>query len=349
MISVEQLIRQHVALPPRPSAKGWYILKCKVCADHKKRGGFRFENGTIGYNCFNCKSNAFYDENTHALTDKMVTVLKAFNIPDVEIKRLFLESVKARKERDAGATTTIAKKHQIAYPERIVLPDHFYKLDKQSTETWQLIALDHLESRGIDPDSYPFYLSTGGSKPETKDWKGRLIIPLYRNGQLIFYQGRDLTGKKTNKYKSSSVTSDAVMYGYDQIAKRNDEPLFVVEGFFDAFSLNGVAILGNKFTQTQMDILNTTPRPKIYIPDRAGDGAIAAEQAIDAGWSISFFDSKYCKDVDDAVKKYGTLFVTKSLMENIKSGTVAKAYVRTLCSKSKSATARKNNNKEHFL
>jgi hypothetical protein len=341
MISVEQLIRQSAVLPPRPSAKGWYILKCRVCNDHKKRGGFKFESGTVGYNCFNCKHTANYDESTCMLSDKMVTVLKAYGVPDIEIKRLFLESIKAKKEREAGTATTAPQKPKIVYPEVISLPDHFYKIDENSDETWQVIAVDHLKSRGIDPASYPFYLSTGGSKPETKDWKGRLIIPFFRNGQMIFYQGRDLLDKKPNKYKSSNVTSDAVMYGYDQITQRTDEPLFIVEGFFDAFSLNGVAILGNKFTQTQIDILRTTSRPKIYIPDRFGDGFVAAEQAIDAGWSVSFFDSKYCKDVDDAVKKYGKLFVTKSLIENVKSGAVAKAYVRTLCSKSKSSTAKK--------
>jgi DNA primase len=176
-----------------------------------------------------------------------------------------------------------------------------------------------------------FYLSQGNTTEVEKKWYGRLIIPFYRDNKLIFYQGRSLN-ESTRRYINSTVSNDAViLYNYKELTRNVDDPLFITEGFFDAYHLNGVAINGNELSPKKITVINQSRRRKIYIPDRYGNGKQAAFNAIEAGWDIAIPDIGDCKDINQAVVRFGLLYVYKSLMCNIKSGFNAKVAVNTLC------------------
>ena len=69
-----------------------------------------------------------------------------------------------------------------------------------------------------------------------RKWLKRIIIPMYKNSNLIFYQGRDLSGTAQKKYQSPSTDAAKVLYGFDNLHNyKVNEPLYVVEGWFDAF------------------------------------------------------------------------------------------------------------------
>jgi DNA primase len=182
-------------------------------------------------------------------------------------------------------------------------------------------------------DDYPFYLCKKSTNPVISRWYGRLIIPLFKQGKLIFYQGRDLSGQRQAKYLSVENARDNVLYGYDNIYQKTDTPLYIVEGFFDAYVLNGVAVLGSKMTQNQIRWINQTHREKVIIPDRYGDGVLLAEQALELGWNVSTPDWGACKDVNDAVMKYGLLYTLHSIKENTCSGFKAHAQISIYCKK----------------
>ena len=153
-------------------------------------------------------------------------------------------------------------------PPEVELPKGCYLMENDEDDKWTVIARDYLETeRGIDPDSYPFYLYNGSDKK----WKGRLVIPIYKDDnhkyeKLIYYQGRALVAMP-RKYMSPSLPKDRVIFGYDKLFKPTDAPLYVVEGFFDAIAINGVAVFGNQMTQEQIRWLSRSSRPKIIIPD----------------------------------------------------------------------------------
>lgn len=326
IVPLEQVIRQYVALPSQSTGTGWYPVLCKVCNDrgHKgPRAGFKFDEGKIAYHCFNCGHAIVYDNETqYTMPEKMVEVLNAFSIPEDAWKSTL---IKGLQNKDAGIKSARSE-HQIVEiePTVVPLPNTFYPLAEASPkDKWAQIARDYLEyERGVDPNSYPFYLAHKTGNKHLDHWFKRIIIPVYKENNLIFYFGRDLTGKNKQKYLSPSFSKEKLFYGFDELTRETGEPLYIVEGWFDAFAINGIAILGNEISKPQTIWFNRTQRKKIYIPDRRGDGWVAAENAIENGWSISTPDIGNCKDINEAVVKYGKLYVIKSIVEHILDPTV---------------------------
>lgn len=334
MTNFESIIRYYIPLPSKTTPSGWYALRCPVCNDHrnKKRGGWKFEDSKTMYHCFNCSIAAVYDENTEYFSADMEKVLQSFKVPENVIERLKFKSFENRQKWKTRGVTN--KQITISEPKLINLPKHFYRLVEDQDDIWSQIAQEYLNSRGIDIDDYRFYLSTGGSTPEENQWKKRLIIPVYKGEKLIFYQGRDLTGKNKTKYLSApSVSKGSIIYGFDFLYKNVEQPLFVTEGFFDAFHIKGVAVFGNKMSQQQIEYLKMSPRQKVVVPDRKGNGHLLAIQGLQQGWSVSVLPFDDCKDVDEAVNKYGKLYVIQTLIENIVSGFEAEVRIKLLCEK----------------
>jgi len=337
-MSLEDIIKTYVPLG-RAMPSGWIPVLCKVCGDrgHKgKRAAFKFENEKIAYNCFNCKAKAGFDPHTNTkISDEMIRVLNDFGVPADEYRHVEFDLVS-----NHGKSAQRPKKSPIPAniePAELVVPPHFYRLDDNAPrDIWYELSVDYLKyERGIDYHSYPFYLSTGGVHDWEEDWKGRIIIPIYKDDKLIYYQGRDLTNTKILKYKSPSEPKDKVMSGYDQVYRNTTLPLFVVEGFFDSFVIDGAGLLGNEVTATQLIHLKRSRREKIYIPDKFGDGHVAAQTFINNGWSISTPEFGSCKDVNEAVVKYGKIYVIKTITENIVSGERAQLALGVYCSDGK--------------
>lgn len=331
---LETVVRQYIPIPAKTTPSGWYALRCPVCNDHKykKRGGWKFEDGKASYHCFNCAIAASYDNESGYLSEDMEKILNSFSVPENVIKQLKFDSFKNGKKKQGESKSQF----DIVEPKPVTLPKHFYRLIADEDDVWSQIAEAYLNSRGIDIDDYKFYLSTGGSTPEDKRWTKRLIIPYYKGNNLVFYQGRDLTDKAKTKYLSlEAVSKGSVIYGFDQLYTNAEQPLFIVEGFFDAFHVGGVAVFGNEMSPQQLAYINSSPRRKIVVPDRRGDGQLLALQGLRQGWDVSVLPFDDCKDVDDAVNKHGKLFVIKTLLDRAVSGFEAEVQVNLLCEKSK--------------
>lgn len=261
---------------------------------------------------------------------KMEQVLHDFGVPENEWQQVLFTDLKFR----SGSNHQRQKPKTIQIePLELPLPETFYPLKEAETnDKWATIARYYLEEeRGVDPDKYPFMLSSKTDVPHLKKWFGRIIIPLYKDEKLIYYFGRDLTGKKQKKYENPAVSRDKVLYGFDKIFENVDLPLYIVEGWFDAFLISGVAILGNEISKPQIEWLNRSRRKKVYIPDQFGDGRRAAEHALSLGWHISTPNIGGCKDVNEAVLRYGKLYVMKELIEKTATGFEAKINIGIYC------------------
>jgi DNA primase len=91
--------------------------------------------------------------------------------------------------------------------------------------------------------------------------------------------------------------------------------VIVCEGPFDAMSIDGVAILSNQCNETQADVIDALGREVIVVPDSDRAGAKLIDNAIEYGWTVSFpVWMETCKDINQAVCKYGKLFVLKSIL-----------------------------------
>lgn len=335
MNKVQDIISQYVPLSSRPTSRGWHTLKCQLCHDYKKRAGFKFDGDSVSYNCFNCAKGALFDPFKHRkVPSKMQSVFEAYGVPLSEFNEILFEAWKNGSPE--GSSSEDSKLH-IRFNE-LLIPDYFVKLSRDSKDIWHQVACEYLEvERGVDPESYPFLIldrDAEVTRIEKSKWKGYLLIPYYRNDRVIFYQGRNLTDDDRVKYQSPSEGKETALFGYDEIYRYTDEPLYVHEGFFDAHVFgNSVAVFGNKMTDEQIEILNRCPRQKIVIPDRRGNGHILAMQGLEEDWAVSVPDIGGCKDINEAVKKYGKLYVTKTVMDNVRTGFAGEVAVSTLCEK----------------
>jgi hypothetical protein len=254
----------------------------------------------------------------------MLEVFAAFGIPDSDWNAVIFQNL----GRTQGIHDTNQKQYVSIEPDAIELPDHFTPLGDAIDDVADY-AKEYLAERGIDWQTYRFYVSN------EQKWYGRLIIPIFKDSKVIYYQGRDLTGLRNQKYLSPSINREKVIYGYENLHTNVDEPLYVVEGFFDAFLLNGVALFGNKISDAQIKWLNQSRRPKVIIPDKFGDGHLLAKQAIELEWSVATPDAAECKDISDVVKKYGMLYTLKTIHDNTHEGFSASANVAMYCKKEK--------------
>lgn len=333
--TLEQVVRQYVHLPHYTNSKGWYQVLCKVCNDHGKKGkraGFRFDGGLTSYNCFNCAHAAVYDPLTNrTIPDKMLEVLTSFGISSEDIDKVIFSAFQAAQSGDTAPERTKAMSIE---PPVVPLPTHFERLEDKEDDVHQY-AIEYLTNeRLVDWKYQPFYVGVMTTHPDAERWFCRLVIPIYKDGKLIFYQGRDLTGKRPRKYLNLSVERENVLYGYEKLFTSTDQPLYIVEGWFDAYHLDGVAVLTNRFTDGHIKWLTKSPRQKVIVPDQFGNGHILAEKALNLGWSISTPDIGDCKDVNDAVAKYGKLYTLNTIREQTASGVEGLVKVKVYCKNS---------------
>jgi hypothetical protein len=337
-LSLQPLIRQYVKLKNAASGKGWYTCKCKVCDDYKVRAGFAFKGNETTYHCFNCNHVAKHNPDEHlSISDNMQSVLDSFGVPDDEYKALVLEILRNNYTRAAPSKKAAVKSDPDTKLVEIEFPKYFVPLST-ATDTWAIIAKEYLQyDRGIDPEIYPFHILDNRLYDRSVEyhWRGRLITPYYRNSSVIWYQGRDLRPGSKFRYLNADTMSECILSDYEILNKDFDRNLYICEGFFDSICIGGTAIFGNTFKVGQMKLLSKSPRPKVFIPDRYGNGHIAANQAIAAGWAVSFPDVGTCKDVNEAIVKYGKLYVMKSIEDNVLYGSAAQIAVNTLCKRSK--------------
>lgn len=316
--TLEDVIRSNVSFPRGETKRGWYPVLHRTC-DHGRKGpraAFKFVGDVTGFHCFNCGHIAKYDPSNHVyLSENMKQVMSDFLIPEDEYQAVVLQNL-AKQRGEESTSGAAVLDHKALEPEILEMPPTFYPL-KGATDSWAKLARYYLsEERDVDPDSYPFLLAKKTDDIYLKKWHGRVIMPIYKDEKLIFYTGRDLTGSKPKKYETPAVSRSPVLYGYDKLHKDFDKPLYIVEGWFDAFAIDGVAIFGNELNDIKIKILNKSHRKKVYVPDRFGDGIIGADQALEAGWAISTPNIGTCKDMSEAVQTYGKLYVLKTLVDN---------------------------------
>lgn len=327
MRTLEDLIKDRLFLT-KVSTKGWYRVLCKVCNDHGRKGkraGFRFDNGVTGFSCFNCGTTA-KNEPGEPISKNFKSILNAFGIDNSELAQFSLSAL----ENHVDFSKVKQDKPKNYEPREIEKPEHFQLVSEFPDDPWAKEMVEYLRDRKVDPQSHPFMFSTDPR------WKGRLIIPVYKNGRLIFYQGRDLTETRKDKYISCDVEKQNIIFGFDRLFTHMDDRLYVTEGFFDALPLNGVAIFGNTLTEGQKYWLERSPRDKVLIPDRWGygkKGPVLANQFIDMGWGLSLPDfGNEIKDINSAICKFGRLYTFYEIGRSVVEGDLAKMrlqlYVR---------------------
>lgn len=306
MMALQTLLRNR--LNGRSSPKGWISFNCPMCVvngqtrpDTRHRGGIMYNpDGSVSYHCFNCKYKTSWQPG-RTLSFKMRKLLRQLGYDEAEVQRLNLEllsqadieNIKFREPEPAWVPDW---------------PDFEFGFDVYQARSQDKI--DYLENRQIL--NLAVWLETDF---KDRNFNQRVILPYTYENRLVGYVARyvgDITSKTITKYLRKAPAD--FVYGLDN---QRDQRQFVIisEGEFDALLTSGLAIGGNSLSDRQAQLIEDLNIEPIVIPDRDAAGRQLAERAADFGWSVSFPDWDNCKDVTDAVLKYGRLFTIHSILQ----------------------------------
>lgn len=315
------------------SQSGWVSGNAPCCVhngesqDTRNRGGFIVNDSSISYSCFNCGFKSSWRPGWH-ISYKFRKLLRWLQADENTIQWLVIEAVRLKDtvSPDAIPATEVIPVDFAARK----LPDDSASFSQWSTQLSltneqylvpsQLIqAVEYVSGRGIDVQKYQFYLSSDTAY----NMHRRVIIPLYWHDRLIGYTARALDHATQPKFHSSHEPNYVFNVNHQL---PNSQFVIVCEGPFDAMSIDGVAVLGSSVSETQADIIDALSREVIVVPDfdvkpgKKGRMAWTGQQLVDAaleyGWSVSFpVWRETCKDINEAVVKYGRLFVLKSILD----------------------------------
>lgn len=306
--SLQDLIEAKVHLG-RESASGFRAIRCEVCHDHSERAGFKFDGSVVGYNCFNCGAKFVFEEGSTEIGKNARRILETYGISREEINEV-VGSAFFKKSNEPKEITLEALKPQIKlYTPEIQLPPNSHPLGSDFCEELQVPLIEYLMKRHIDPLAVQAHFSTDPK------FLNRVIIPCMRDGKVIFWQARTILDGVKPRYASPSISKEAVFWGYDNMWRNYDLPLFCTEGIFDAACVDGVALLGSKLNESKIEVLRRCRRRKIFVVDRDDNGGALAELALKEGWEITF-TAIGAGDVNTSVQKYGKLLTTWTLLKN---------------------------------
>jgi DNA primase len=188
----------------------------------------------------------------------------------------------------------------------VTLPDDSKLLTKWIEEGQDVTPMiEYILSRGMDIDWYNWMWSPAPG------YKDRLLIPFYQDGKVVGYTGRKITEGKP-KYLTDSQSG--YVFNLDRQV-RDRKFVIVLEGQFDAIAIDGVAIMTNEPNDAQVARLQALGKEIICVPDKDQPGAKMLKHAIKNEWSVSLPPwEDDVKDVADAVKRYGRLYVLATIL-----------------------------------
>ena len=276
----------------KQTASGWISFNAPCCIhrgdtqDKRQRGGIKpAPDGSWSYHCFNCGYTASFVLGRN-LTFKARKLLEWLNVPREEIERINLESLKHKSmEGLLSERQEIVNRLQSIEFEDRDLPTITQPLNEQ--------ALYYLQQRKI-PTDYPFLYKT---MP-----RPGVVIPFTYNNQVVGHTTRFLDDR-TPRYIQD--IQHGYVFGTD-LQKSNWQYAIVVEGVFDALSINGLAVLHAEINDAQVKLIRSLGREVIVVPDQDEAGMKLVDRAIELGWAVSMPDwPNDIKDVNDAVICWG--------------------------------------------
>ena len=99
--------------------------------------------------------------------------------------------------------------------------------------------------------------------------------------------------------------------------------VLVMEGVFDALSINGLAVLHAEINDAQVRLIRSLGQEVIVVPDQDAAGMKLVDRAVELGWSVSMPNwGDDVKDVNDAVIKYGRLATLITILANKESSKI---------------------------
>jgi hypothetical protein len=286
----------------KQTASGWISFNAPCCVhrgdtqDKRSRGGIKpSADGSWSYHCFNCGYTASFVLGRN-LTFKARKLLEWMNVPTEEIERINLESLKHKSiEGLLGERQEVINKLQNIEFEDRDLPAETQQLNE--------FAKEYLQNRCVSLD-YPFLYKTMPRRG--------VVIPFTHNNQVVGHTTRFMDDRAPRYIQD---IQPGYVFGTD-LQKPNWQTAIVVEGVFDALSINGLAVLHAEINDAQVRLIRSLGRDVVVVPDQDEAGIRLVDRAVELGWAVSMPDwPEDVKDVNDAVIRWGRLATLLTIMQ----------------------------------
>lgn len=318
-------------LPPKRkrSQSGWISFNAVCChnrgesADTRQRGGVMSQpDGAVSYHCFNCQFKTGYQPG-RPLGFKFKRWIKWLGASEGEINRLVIEAMRVKDLVQPDQLPV--EQEEISFEPR-ALPEQaqsfmaladFYELNNWSNvPTGYTESVKYVHERRIDMQRYEFFWT-----PETTNkLSHRVVVPFYYKRTIVGWTARAFFPGIKPKYHSNHPAN--FVFNMDQQLPDN-KFVIVCEGPFDAMSVDGVAVMGADITEQQAELIDSLGKTVIVVPDWDGAGSGLIDRAVEYGWAVSFpIWRESCKDINDAVDRYGKLYVLKDILANTESNSL---------------------------
>jgi len=285
----------------KQTSSGWISFNAPCCvhnsesADRRQRGGMKASDQGWSYHCFNCGFTASFVLG-RTLSFKARKLLSWMQVPAEEIERINLESLKHKNMEGL-----LQERQQVA--ERLQGIEFEDRLLPADTQMLPPTAEQYLLDRGIKLD-YPFLYKT---MP-----RPGIVIPFTHDGQVVGHTTRFLD-TRTPKYIQD--IQSGYVFGTD-LQKSTWQTVLVMEGVFDALSVNGLAVLHADVNDAQVRLIRSLGRDVTVVPDQDEAGMRLVDRAVELGWAVSMPDwPDGVKDVNDAVIRWGRLATLLTIMQ----------------------------------
>lgn len=294
----------------KTTAKGWISFNAPCChhrghrPDKRMRGGIKMdEDDNWSYHCFNCDFKCRFTLGK-SLSKNLRSLLSYCGVSDELITKYNFESLQQKDLIDYVKVKR--KKLKVTFKET-ELPENAILIDEDNEEHRKFA--DYIRDRGLSVKDYPFMITPNDEGRNSN----RIIIPYTMDGKIVGHISRYLDNRIPKYIKEQQV---GYVFGLD-LQKPEYEVCVVVEGIFDALSINGCALTHDTISDEQAELLRRLNRKIIIVPDLDKTGMTICDRALELGFHVSIPNwSEEIKDTNDAIRKYGKVPTLLSILQS---------------------------------
>jgi hypothetical protein len=297
-------VTSYLPIKKKLTPSGWLSFNAPCCihrgesSDKRKRGGIKTHDEGWSYSCFNCGYTASHTMGRN-LSFKARRLLEWLGVDRETIEHINLESMRHRSIHGLiQDQSKLIKKPRVEFEERD-LPAHLELITEHHVQHYE-----YLKSRKVSLD-FPFMIDPQASRPG-------ILIPFTYNNTVVGHTTRFLDDRKP-KYLSD--LQPGYVFGTG-LQKPNWQMVIVMEGVFDALSINGLGLLHNDINDAQAQVIRDLEREPIVVPDQDRAGLNLIDRAMSLGWAVSIPNwPDGIKDVNEAVIRFGKLGTLLTILE----------------------------------
>lgn len=251
---IEDWIKLHLGLNVKyASTKGELHICCPVCNETRYRLYINVDSGLIY--CHNCQFKGSIV--------KLIQYVEGITKEKAEslLKDISDNLILPYKVEESVLGKLIYSLYNISPQKRAIpLPEEFQKFSQNFSEKNFIAkkALKYLQQRGITKKQI---LNCGMGICTEGEYKNRIIIPIFLEGNFQFWVARAISDNTKLKEKSPSAqeyqySKSEVIFNLDSAAKKYNS-IVISEGIFDALSWGdiGVALLGKSLYDSQFNLI----------------------------------------------------------------------------------------------